>query len=267
VRNADANDVNDTGAVVGSVVVRSGERRAYRWEAGHLELLPGLGGRGAALAVNAGGDAVGYVEDASEQRRPVMWHGLTPALLPLPADFPIGVAIDINDRGDIVGNAGKNFGGGEIFTPWVWRADGSSGPVRTDDYRDARMASIDNRGRMTGRLAASPDEIFKATAWRSDDARPRVMKRFKESNSQFQGASDAGDAVGIANLSTGPRLGFITELPHFDRMVFLEPLDAPAPDDMPAAVPHDVNRARLVVGATTIDDVRPRATVWDCSDE
>lgn len=266
-RNGAATDINRAGAVVGSVVTKSGQRRAFRWQAGKLDLLPGLGGRGSALAVNAGGDAVGLVEDRREVGHPAVWRAGQLTVLPLPADFEFGVASDINDAGDIVGNAGKNFGGGEIHTPWLWRADGSSGPVRTDDYRDGLALTIDNRGRMTGRVAPSPDEVFKAASWRGSDAPPRVLKRFKEAYSQFNGASDAGDLVGIVNRPTGERLGFITDLPHFDRMTFLEPLAGSDPDTMPEPVPHDVNRMRLVVGATTTADIHPHATMWDCADD
>jgi hypothetical protein len=77
---------------------------------------------------------------------PAAWRGWQLAVLPLPPDFDFGVASDINDVGDIVGNAGKDYGGGETYTPWLWRADGSSGPVRMDDYRDGRGLSRSTTG-------------------------------------------------------------------------------------------------------------------------
>lgn len=266
VRNGVASDINDAGAVVGSVVTRSGQRKAYRWRAGRLDLLPGLGGRSDAVAINADGDAVGVVRDGFVVDHPALWRGGQLTVLPLPADFDFGDASDINDAGDIVGNAGKDFGGGEIYTPWLWRADGSSGPVRTDDYRDGRGLTIDNRGRMTGRVAPSPDEVFRAASWRTSDARPRVLRRFKETYSQFTAASGAGDLVGVVSPLSGGRRGFITDLPHYDRLTFLEPPTGTDPDTVEVA-PRDVNRKRLVVGAISIAGADARATTWDCADD
>lgn len=256
-----ANDVNDRGTVVGAV--RDGVRvlHAFRWTDGKLDALPDLGSGSVANAVNAGGDAVGSARDQNDNDMPVAWFDGELSLLPIPADRAFGAAVDINDDGDIVGIVGRTYGGGEIFAPWRWDADGSSGPLLMRGRTDGRVSTIDNRGRITGRLARFPDDPQMPALWRSSESAPKLMWRFKDDYAQFTGASGARDLVGVTN-----HRGFITDLPRFDRLTFLEGLTSSDGEAASTVWAADVNRARTVVGYSHFESGEIHATMWDCAD-
>jgi len=256
-----ANDVNEDGTVVGSVRDAAGFLHAFGWADGQLDLLPDLENGSVASAVNARGDVVGSVRSPSDNDLPAGWRDGQLMLLPMPSGRAFGAAVDINDDGDIVGIVGQTYGGGEIYTPWRWSKDGSSGALLMRGRTDGRVSTIDNRGRITGRLAMFPDEPTTPALWRSGESSPRLMWRFQDGYAQFTGASGARDLVGIVNNKA-----FITDLPGFDRLTFLEGLEGSEGEAASTVWADDVNRARVVVGYSQFESGEIHATMWDCGD-
>jgi Predicted integral membrane proteins containing uncharacterized repeats len=114
-----ASDINNRGQVVGS----SGSRPVM-WENGipiPLDtFLPSTSGR--AFGINDSGDIVGYLQSpTSSDFLPVLWQNGTPLALPTPPlnPSPGSAAVDINNRGTIIGYWVHFPGGGETV-PLLW---------------------------------------------------------------------------------------------------------------------------------------------------
>lgn len=102
---SEAMAVNDAGAI-GGWWADQGVNHAFRWVAGSLTLLPGLGGNASVLGLNGTGVAVGWAESAGVVRA-VSWEGTTLQDLNATADIPAGwvlsKAIGINANGQVIG--------------------------------------------------------------------------------------------------------------------------------------------------------------------
>jgi probable HAF family extracellular repeat protein len=101
-------DINDELVVTGSVQVPQDLRftQAFRWSHDKLELLQTLGGPYAAgNAINNHGIVTGYSQTATGARHAVRWHEQQPEDLGLLAQGDYSAARDINDLGEIVGEA------------------------------------------------------------------------------------------------------------------------------------------------------------------
>lgn len=133
--------VNARGTVVGWSQTRAGEWHAFRWTGGPIQDLGTLGGgESYATAINSAGDIVGESRTASGEERAFLWRrGRMRDLGTLPG-FRGSTALDINDRGQVVGAVGV----------------GQSEPGWPDDTGDA--AFLWQYGRMAdlNRLTRTP---------------------------------------------------------------------------------------------------------------
>jgi probable HAF family extracellular repeat protein len=101
-------DINDKLVVTGSVQIPQDLRftQAFRWSHGKLELLQTLGGPyAAANAIDSHGSVTGYSQTATGARHAARWRGQQPEDLGLLAQGDYSAARDINDLGEIVGEA------------------------------------------------------------------------------------------------------------------------------------------------------------------
>lgn len=103
-----ANDINDSGLIVGSAYMISGFWRACTWSAGYVTELGTLGGTDSkALAVNSSGHIVGWANTSSAVPHAFLHQdGLMTDLndlLPPGSGWELTEARDINDHGQIVG--------------------------------------------------------------------------------------------------------------------------------------------------------------------
>jgi probable HAF family extracellular repeat protein len=114
-----ANGINDAGQVVGMSYTSGINRNAFLWEDGVMTSLFGLGGTtSVGSAINNLGDVVGYSQTKAGAYCAVLWTmGKT---VNLGASVPGGpsYAYDINDAGQVVGEA--VFSDGEAF---LWEDD------------------------------------------------------------------------------------------------------------------------------------------------
>jgi probable HAF family extracellular repeat protein len=101
-------DINDRLVVVGSLQAPQDLRftHAFKWSDNKLEILHSLGGRyAAATSVNARGEVAGSAQTSSGTRHAVRWQGTQTRDLGLLGQGDYSSARDINDQGDVVGEA------------------------------------------------------------------------------------------------------------------------------------------------------------------
>jgi probable HAF family extracellular repeat protein len=101
-------DINKNLVVAGSLQKPQDLRftRAFRWADGKLELLETLGGTySAGNAMNSVGDIAGSSQLSDGQKHAVVWHGKQPQDLGLLLSGDYSEARDINDSGEVVGEA------------------------------------------------------------------------------------------------------------------------------------------------------------------
>src|SRR5207237_10358498 len=100
---ASAGALNDKGRSVGRM---NGGRQGFLWDHGTITDLGNLGGQGVyASGINNGGQIVGWCYDRSGSiNRPFLWQNGTMTDLGTPAGWTWGLALDINDAGQVVGD-------------------------------------------------------------------------------------------------------------------------------------------------------------------
>lgn len=109
-----ANDINDSGQVVGTVRNQFGVTRPVWWQNGVIQDLGTPDTFGYANAINNSGQVVGYTYTDAAQSRAFLWvNGLTQSLDVLPG-YTTSQAYDINNNGWIVGASG---GQAVLWTP------------------------------------------------------------------------------------------------------------------------------------------------------
>ena len=149
--------INEHDAIVGWILTPGATRRAVVWRQGRLTVLPTLGGASAAVDVNNRGQILGWSKTRRGAWHAVLWEGgrlrdlgtriearaindeglvvgacggnacalERGRLTDLGKVGDAAVAVDVNDRRQILGNVLENCGGGcspmyEVYV-WTWR--------------------------------------------------------------------------------------------------------------------------------------------------
>jgi len=130
--NPSLQDINSRGDVVAVV-----DERPYAYSAGRTTRL--AGGAGSTAAINDAGVVVGALGSGSGNR-PVRWSSVTarPQSLPTPAGSGPGVAVDVDEAGNVLGAIDIE---GRQSTGYLWLADGTARqmPMPEMDGRRADM--------------------------------------------------------------------------------------------------------------------------------
>jgi len=111
-KSSEAWDVNNAGQVVGRAENAKGETRAFLWEAGRgMRDLNAPGRDPWAFRISGKGQVIGYTEGNT---RSFQWErGKATILNPTPLEgFKAFVALNINERGDIIGGFDRGGAGG-----------------------------------------------------------------------------------------------------------------------------------------------------------
>lgn len=146
----EARDINDNGQIVGGTG-NEDETRGFIWESGVMKDLGTLGGSWVnVLAINNKGQVVGYAETLRKTKdgvnivAPFIWENDVMKEIQTPAG---GIALDINDRGQVLGEMG--------VIPFVWQKGGIMylrDTVSLEDKEAVNMnvSSINNVGQIAG---------------------------------------------------------------------------------------------------------------------
>lgn len=170
----------------------------------HLVNLGGLspGATGAAMAINDRGEVVGYSTSMSGYTHPFLWrHGVMTDLGALePGSVEYGVAIDINNRGEVIGSG--DVYGGTAMHAFLWR-DGVMRDLGTLGGRQSSAIAINDRGQVLGVSDTGSGTYWHAFLW--EDGRMRDL-----GVTSVAGLNNRGDVIGGADhaylLRQGVRL-------------------------------------------------------------
>jgi len=162
-------DINNRGQIVGVSISPENVERPFLWQAGTTTFLqtelascPGNLG-GSPRAINNNGVIVGAINS-----RAVLWQADGSAITPLEPPFAlqVGEAVDVNDRGQVIG---FYFNGGPLTaTALLWQADQVSVLQQLDPQATgAFAASINNLGQIVGHTNFGTRQL--ATLWRGSE--------------------------------------------------------------------------------------------------
>jgi len=184
--------INNAGQIVGDIGTGGG-RRGFLWSSGGLVELGTLGGSDStALAINAGGQAVGYSGIASGDSRAFLYAG--------------GVLTDLNVFGGAIsfGTAINNSGqvAGQYLGGGTFRAFTQNGGVSTDlgtlGGSFAYAAGINSRGQIVGGSALDDTSPFLSHAFLYQDGVMTDLGTLGGSFSLATAINDHGQVVGNA---------------------------------------------------------------------
>lgn len=148
-----AQDINDRSEVVGN----SDSTGAFRWSRSRLTLLPPLTADdccATAYSINNRGQAVGFSTLGGEMRA-IRWDGDVPVPLGVRTDLPSrgSIAWDINERGDVVGQAWRADTGAPY--PFLW-AQGQVADLGEPMMLEGReLHTVNNQGDAAGHVDAT----------------------------------------------------------------------------------------------------------------
>jgi probable HAF family extracellular repeat protein len=216
-------DINDHLTVAGSVQSPQDLRftHAFEWSNNKLEILDSLGGSySSAFAVNAVGEVVGSAQTRTGARHAVVWRTKLPQDLGLLAQGDYSSARDINDKGDIAGEANLTPNGKP--QAFHWHA-GKMQPL--PDLSGGTLCSaqaINNRDEIVGSCDGS-NGISHGVLWRNGSAEDLGTLGDAEAPSTALDINDLGQVVGSSE-DDGKLRAFLWEK---GKMINLNKLIAP----------------------------------------
>jgi probable HAF family extracellular repeat protein len=195
-----ASAINDAGAITGRTTVND-EAHAFLYQNG---ALVDIGANTSAWGINAHGDVVGarYTEEGTFG---FVYSGGTFTQLPNLGTGRLGVAVDINNGGDIAGFSYTNYDESPPpLHPYLYR-DGALldlGPL--GDSIDTAAVAINNAGHIAGEgKIGNDDHVFLYA-----DGVIRDLGFFGGSNLGVVGFNDRGTLIGNASTGAGGMLAF-----------------------------------------------------------
>jgi probable HAF family extracellular repeat protein len=167
-----------------------------------LETLPGLPGAAMSLAVsiNNRGVAVGFSGDPFPFSQPTRWTRRGPRALAMPEGYQGGMALGINNRGDVVGIViTEEF----IFRAILWK-DGE--PILLPGVGDSEAVEsicfgLNNRGLIVGMSDLKP------AVWQEGEV--LALGTFGGDRGQANGVNERNQVVGLAEDETGVPRAFL----------------------------------------------------------
>jgi probable HAF family extracellular repeat protein len=204
-------DINDRRMVVGSLQAPQDLRftHAFKWSDNKLEILRSLGGRyAAANSVNAGGDAAGSAQTSSGVRHAVRWRGTRPRDLGLLAQGDYSSARDINERGDVVGEANLVRNGKP--QAFLWHAGKMEQLPGLPGGSFCSAQALNDRGAIAGSCDL-PYGTGHGVIWRKGSVEDLGTLGNEDAPSTALDINDQGEVVGTSETDEGKLVAFLWE--------------------------------------------------------
>jgi probable HAF family extracellular repeat protein len=201
--------INNSGRIVGESEPDMNSRAyATAWNNGKLSTMGTVGGSGLgiALKINAAGEMVGYSANAAGDERPTLWKDGSPVDLGT-LGGPDGMALAINNQGQIVGTSAAPHGAGFTTHATLWHR-GTVTDLGTLGGSYSGASAINNYGQVVG-SSTGPDERRHPVIWRSATASPVDIGTLVDASAagpQIQepaAINDRGQIVATAQLQDG----------------------------------------------------------------
>jgi probable HAF family extracellular repeat protein len=223
-------DINNRGDVVGYSSLASGAVHAVLWRRGamvDLGTLPG-GGDSFASAINDRGEIVGWSQTPDGTLHAFRWRD--GVLSDLGASMPFSVAVDVNNRGQIVGRSDA---------PVLW----SRGVAHSLGAEPGWATAINDRGQVVGNT--QPDRAF---LWQRGRFTP-IARPPEAMFNQALGVNNRGQVVGMSD---------------FDAWIWRSATMTMLPKLGGSARAEGINDRGQLVGssATTSDGLNQHAVIW-----
>ncbi len=279
-RHSFAWDVNDRGQVVGGAQDAEGRTRAVRWEGGQAVDLGTLAGGEAsfALSINNRGQVVGFSQAGDGETHAVLWdQGRVVDLGVSGGGF--SYAVDVNERGDVLGMAATPTG----HRAFLWK-DGQRVDVGPPAALWSSGLDVNNKGQVVGSAPLVDQMKMVGYRWSPDGS----VDTFGLGGDVVVVAAvnESGEAAGYgtlafatpASIEATRRTGALPDLPT--ELVQMTEDEEGAPVTVHAFVyrggevidigtlggPHasaiDINAGGQIVGSSARADGTPRAYVW-----
>lgn len=160
-----------------------------------LPTLPGGTGNGAAKAINESGQIVGIANDASENNHAVIWNtdGSIKVLGELPG-HSISWAVDINDKGQVVGWSGET--GNKNKHAVIWQPDGTIKDLGTLGGPISAATAINNNGYVVGQSITGGPGMMHAFIWKPETGMVDLGAPGKVYRYYASDIDDSGRAIG-----------------------------------------------------------------------
>lgn len=145
-----------------------------------------------------------------------LWReGSTPATLSPPSGFNQGMALGINNAGQVVGAASNS---GFTDRPVLWNSNGTSTVLATLDNANPigpnSANAINNNGQIAGRNYDPASHMDVAVFWNTSNAAPTVLGSLgPNQGSSVTAINDAGQIAGWSGIPGGDRHAVIWNSP------------------------------------------------------
>jgi probable HAF family extracellular repeat protein len=202
-------DINDQLVVVGSLQAPQDLRftHAFKWSDNKLEILRSLGGRyAAATSVNARGDAAGSAQTSSGARHAVRWRGTRPHDLGLLAQGDYSSARDINDQGDVVGEANLVRNGKP--QAFLWHGGKMEQLPNLPGGSFCSAQALNNRGAIVG-SCDRPDGSAHGVIWSNGFVEDLGTLGGEDAPSTALDINERGEVVGTSEAAEGKLAAFL----------------------------------------------------------
>jgi probable HAF family extracellular repeat protein len=202
-------DINHRLVVVGSLQAPQDLRftHAFKWSDNKLEILRSLGGRyAAATSVNARGDAAGSAQTSSGARHAVRWRGTSPHDLGLLAQGDYSSARDINDQGDVVGEANLVRNGKP--QAFLWRGGKMEQLPNLPGGSFCSAQALNDRGAIVGSCDL-PNGSAHGVIWRNGSVEDLGTLGGEDAPSTALDINDQGEVVGTSEAAEGKLAAFL----------------------------------------------------------